>query len=70
MINGITIDDVLNYLNNFNIKISKNVETTINQWFDQHASYFYSSGTIFFCKNVNKGKIINSLIEVSDTVLL
>ena len=60
---GVTIENVLNYLNSFNIKVSKNVETVIKQWFDKHGSFFYSSGTFFFCQNIEKGKIINSLIE-------
>ena len=53
----------MSYLNKYNIKIANNVETTIRQWYDKYASYFYSTGTIFFCKTPEKGKLIKTLIR-------
>jgi hypothetical protein len=61
--NGISLDTIVTFLNNLNIKISKNVETVITQWFDKYDSYYFCSGTLFFCKNEEKGKLINTLIR-------
>ncbi len=60
---GLSLEDILSYINDLNITISKNVETVIKQWFDKYASYYFSSGTFFFCKNQEKGTLINSLIK-------
>lgn len=62
IINGYNLEDIINYFEKYEIKIPKNVETTITQWFDQHASFFYSNGIHFFCQTKEKGKLINSLI--------
>ena len=60
---GLTLEDIFNYINSLNINMSKNVEAVIRQWFDKYASYYYASGTFFFCKNPDKGVLINSLIK-------
>ncbi len=60
---GITVDDIFNYFNSINITVSKNVETTIKQWFDKHGSYFFAKGIIFYCQTKEKGKFINSLVN-------
>jgi|GEM_PF-1224850 len=61
--NGIEIDDIMEYLNKFKIKITKNVETTIKQWHDKYSSYYYTHGTLFFCKTPDKSKLIKTLIK-------
>ncbi|MBN2544393.1 MAG: hypothetical protein JXB50_01265 [Spirochaetes bacterium] len=63
VINGLVLDDVLDFFNSFSLKIPLNVETTLKQWFDKYASYFYSTGTHFFCQSREKGRLINSLVE-------
>jgi len=60
---GLTLEDIFNYINSLNITMSKNVEAVIKQWFDKYASYYYASGTFFFCKSAEKGILINSLIK-------
>jgi len=60
---GIILQDILDYFNNFNLQVSNNVETTIKHWFDKNASFYYATGTIFFCDNKEKGKIIKTLIK-------
>lgn len=60
---GLLFDDVINFFNSLSLKIPKNIETTLHQWFDKHASYFYSQGLHFFCQNKEKGRLISSLIE-------
>ena len=61
--NGVVIDEVLDYFNSLSVNISKNVEAVIKQWFDKYGSYYYAVGTFFFCKNADKGKLINTLIK-------
>lgn len=60
---GLLLSDVMNFFTSLNIKVPSNVESTLRQWFDKHASFFYSSGIHFFCQSKEKGKIISSLIE-------
>lgn len=60
---GLTFEDIFNYINSLNINMSKNVEAIIKQWFDKYASYYYASGTFFFCNSPDKGTLINSLIK-------
>jgi hypothetical protein len=63
VIAGINYATVLEYFNKFGIQISGNVETTLKQWFDKNASYYFVSGTLFFCDGEEKGYIIKTLIK-------
>jgi hypothetical protein len=63
VISGFSYVNVQEYFKKHNIKVSANVEKTIKQWFDKHASFFYTTGTILFCEGDEKGKIINTLIK-------
>jgi hypothetical protein len=60
---NITIENIRDFFKAYKIELPKNVETTIQQWFDKYGSYYYTSGTIFFCQTTEKGKIISSLID-------
>jgi hypothetical protein len=60
---GYNYDNFQNFFENNGIDLPKNVETTIKQWFDKYGSYFYSTGTLFFCNGAEKGKLIKNLIE-------
>lgn len=63
ILQGLTINDITDYLGKYKINLQANVDTTIRQWFEKNGSYYYVSGTVFFCESVEKGKIISSLIN-------
>ncbi|MBP7552238.1 MAG: hypothetical protein KA885_02335 [Spirochaetes bacterium] len=63
VVNGYNYDNFQRFFENNGINLPKNVETTIRQWYDKYGSYFYSTGTLFFCNGLEKGKLIKSLIE-------
>ena len=63
VINGFTYDDFIEFLNQNCVELPKNVEATTNQWFEKHGSYYYSTGTLFFCNSKEKAKLILNLIE-------
>ncbi|OHD19808.1 MAG: hypothetical protein A2086_13735 [Spirochaetes bacterium GWD1_27_9] len=60
---GFSFDFFINYLKQININLSANVEATIKQWFDKYNSFFYITGTLFFCETEEKARIIKTIIE-------
>lgn len=63
ILNGLDFDKILDHLKNNNMKISKNVETTVKQWFDKQASFFFTHGTVFFASSKDKGKLISKIAQ-------
>lgn len=63
ILNGLTREDVGNFFKTHSITLSPHVETTLTDWFNKYGSYYYVSGTVFFCETKEKGKIISTLIE-------
>jgi hypothetical protein len=60
---GIGISEVFDYFNKFGIQLSNNVETTLKHWFEKNGSFYFVSGTLFFCEGEEKGKIIKTLVK-------
>ncbi len=63
VISGITYRLLESYLKKYNVELPSNVEQTIKLWFDKHSSFYYASGTMFFCENEEKGELFKSLIK-------
>ncbi|MBQ3923454.1 MAG: hypothetical protein II707_09165 [Spirochaetales bacterium] len=63
VINGYTYDSFCKFLKDNNVVLPQNVDSTISQWFEKHGSYYYTTGTVFFCNTKAKAKIIQNLIE-------
>jgi hypothetical protein len=63
VVNGYTYERFSSYLANNQVTLPQNVDSTISQWFEKHGSYYYATGTVFFCNSKSKAKIINDLIE-------
>ncbi|HOV15120.1 MAG TPA: hypothetical protein PK771_12600, partial [Spirochaetota bacterium] len=63
VISGITYSSMENYLKKNNVELPGNVEQTIKMWFDKHSSFYYASGTMFFCENEEKGELFKTLIK-------
>ncbi|MBP5706164.1 MAG: hypothetical protein J6W76_02680, partial [Spirochaetales bacterium] len=63
VINGYTYDSFCKFLKDNDVVLPQNVDSTISQWFEKHGSYYYTTGTVFFCNTKAKAKIIQNLIE-------
>ena len=63
VINGYTYDNFCKFLKDNDVVLPQNVDSTISQWFEKHGSYYYATGTVFFCNTKAKAKIIQNLIE-------
>jgi hypothetical protein len=59
----VTQETLFSFFSRYETGLSKNVEMTIRQWHEKHSSYYYSTGTIFFCEGREKGRLIKTLIE-------
>lgn len=63
ILNGLGWDDVKEFFDAAEITLSPHVETTLTGWFNKYGSFYYVTGTVFFCETKEKGKIISKLIE-------
>ena len=63
VINGYTYESFCKFLKDNEVVLPQNVDSTISQWFEKHGSYYYTTGTVFFCNTKAKAKIIQNLID-------
>ena len=60
---GVTYSSMEDFFKRHNLELPSNVEQTVKMWFDKHSSFYYASGTMFFCENEEKGELLKTLIK-------
>ena len=60
---GFEYKDITNFFDNHKLLFSSGVDQTIKQWVDKYGSFYFINGTLFFCENEEKFKLIETLIE-------
>ncbi len=60
---GFEYKDIISFFNKNKLSFSSGVEQTIKQWVDKYGSFYFVNGTLFFCENEEKFKLIETLID-------
>lgn len=63
VISGVTYRSMEDFFKKYNIELPSNVEQTVKMWFEKHSSFYYATGTMFFCENEEKGELFKTLIK-------